>query len=128
MASRAPILLHQRGGLGQAQGWWPGPGTSPDHKAHHGRSRWESHLQARPSDGRVVGWAWLGRAHGRAGQGRAGLRRAGDQPCCGIIVAGADSPGGAEMGSWAMGRVMGGPGGLAGTVRPGGALGAPSAG
>lgn len=39
--------------------------------------------------------------------GRAGLWRAGDQPCCGIARPGADCPGGADMGSWAVGRVEG---------------------
>ena len=60
--------------------------------------------------------------------GREGLWGARDQPCCSVAGTGADSPGGADMGSWAMGRVTGGPGGLAGTVRARGALGVPSAG
>lgn len=46
-----------------------------------------------------------------AGQpGALGLVGAGDRQCCSITGAGADDPRENEMGSWAVGRVRGGPG------------------
>ena len=42
--------------------------------------------------------------------GALGLVGVGDQQCCSIAGAGADDPREDEMGSWAVGRVEGGPG------------------
>ena len=73
---------------------------------------WASGTSLGMSQGWTKAWA-CGPSLGDPWAGRAGLWGAGDQPCCGITGAGADSPGGLRWGPgpWAGGRASGGPGG-----------------
>ena len=66
----------------------------------------------------ACGWARLGRAHSRAGQGCGELETG---PAVALLGQGLVALGG-EMGSWAMGRVEGALRGWAGTGRSVGAL------
>lgn len=84
----------QQSRAGRAGAWQPGPGPPPQPGA--GQPRREQAEAAPPVPGRqALGGDQGGQVQGGTSAqrpGRAGLRRAGDRPCCSVAGAGAGGP------------------------------------